>query len=86
MIKIRVQKNLQGVQHLGLYTYTEVTPETYKIIERKVIENATKNIELQIFLKETNITLSRLMETAITEDIVHEAITESINDIRNKKI
>lgn len=86
MIKIRVQKNLQGVQHLGLYTYTEVTEETYKIIERKVIENATKNIQLQIFLKETNITLPKLMETAITETIVHEAITESINDIRNKKI
>jgi hypothetical protein len=64
----------------------EVTDETYKIIERKVIESVTDTVEKQILLKETKITLPMLMETCITETMVHEAITESINDIKNKKI
>ena len=86
MKKIRVQKHIDGVQHLGLFTITEVTEETYKIIERKVIESVTKKVELQILMMETKITLPKLMETHITEAMVHEAITESINDLKQKKI
>lgn len=68
------------------YKFTEVTEETYAILERKVIENSTRNIQLQTFLQETKITLSKLMETAITEKMVNDSIKESIDNLKNKML
>ena len=79
MIKIKVYTDLT-------YKVTEVTEDVYKIIESKVIAAATENVELQIFLKEVSITLPKLMESCITIAIYHEALQESINIIKQKKI
>lgn len=86
MVKIRVKKYVPGAEHLGLYTITEVTEETYKIIERIVIETYTENVGMQILLQQTNYTLADLMDSVITPEIVHEAINESINNLKEKKV
>jgi hypothetical protein len=77
MIKIKVFRGTD-------YKIVEVTEETYKIIERKVIEAATANVELQIFLRDASITLPKLMESAITEEIAIDAILESKNYLIKK--
>lgn len=86
MIKIKVQKQIDGVNHLGLYTVIEVTDELYKIIESKVIESVTQSVELQIFLKEVSLTLPKLMESSITLKIYEDALRENLETIKAKKI
>ena len=77
MVRIRVKNKVGG------YYITEVTPETYKIIERKVIESIHDDIEMQTLLQTLKITLAKLMETSITVDMVEEAILESSDNLRN---
>ncbi len=79
MIKIKVYTDMT-------YKVTEVTEDVYKIIERKVIAEATENVELQIFLKEVSITLPKLMESCITIAIYEEALKENLQNIKEKKI
>jgi predicted nuclease with TOPRIM domain len=79
MIKIKVYTDTT-------YKVTEVTQDVYTIIERKVIEQATENVELQIFLKEVSITLPKLMDCCITIAIYEEALQENINNIKQKTI
>jgi len=79
MIKIKVFTGLN-------YSITEVTEDTYKLIEDKVIKSLTKTVELQTYLQESNFTLTRLMESCITIDIYNEAIKESIEIIKQQKI
>lgn len=86
MIKIKVQKPTDGAEHLGLYTVVEVSNEVYKILENKVIASVTKNVELQIFLKEVSLTLPKLMETSITLQMYEEALKENLETIKAKKI
>ena len=86
MIKIKVQKQIDGVNHLGLYTVVEVSNEVYKIIENKVIASVTKNVELQIFLKEVSLTLPKLMETSVTLQMYEDALKENLETIKAKKI
>ena len=86
MIKIKVQKQIDGVNHLGLYTVVEVSNEVYKIIENKVIASVTKNVELQIFLKEVSLTLPKLMETSVTLKMYEDALRENLETIKSKKI
>ena len=86
MIKIRVQKKLEDAEHLGLYSIVEVSNEVYKLIENKVIASVTKNVELQIFLKDVSLTLPKLMETCITLEMYEEALNENLQTIKAKKI
>jgi hypothetical protein len=79
MIKIKVYTDLT-------YKVAEVTEDVYKIIERKVIAEATESVELQIFLKEVSITLPKLMESCITIGIYNEALNENLQTIKSKKI
>lgn len=67
MIKIKVYSG-------QTFKVTEVTDVVYNTIERLVIEKATENVEMQILLQETGITLPLLMETFITNAIYQEAI------------
>ena len=83
MIKIKVYTNENDYLDFNI---TEVTDEVYKILENKVIASVTKNVELQIFLKEASISLPKLMETSVTSEMYYEAIDENINLIRQKKI
>lgn len=86
MINIKVQKHLEGVEHMGLYTIVEVSNEVYKILENKVIASVTKDVELQIFLKDVSLTLPKLMETCITPKMYEEALSENLQTIKAKKI
>lgn len=86
MIKIKVQKHIEGIEHMGLYTIVEVSNEVYKILENKVIASVTKNVELQIFLKDVSLTLPKLMETSITPQMYEEALAENLQTIKAKKI
>lgn len=79
MIKIKVYTNEN-------FNVAEVTNEVYKIIENKVIASVTKNVELQIFLKEVSMTLPKLMETCITIDMYESALKENLETIKSKKI
>ena len=79
MIKIKVFTNEN-------FNVTEVTNEVYKILESKVIASVTKNVELQIFLKEVSLTLPKLMETCVTLEMYEEALKENLEIIKAKKI
>ena len=79
MIKIKVYTNEN-------FNVAEVTNEVYKIIESKVIASVTKNVELQIFLKDVSLTLPKLMETCITIDMYESALKENLETIKSKKI
>ena len=69
MIKINV---FTGAE----FRKAEVCEELYKILQEKVIKSLTHNLELQIFLQESKITLERFMESSITEKMLTEAINE----------
>lgn len=79
MIKIKVYQNEN-------FNVAEVTNEVYKILENKVIASVTKNVELQIFLKEVSLTLPKLMETSVTLQMYEEALRENLETIKAKKI
>jgi hypothetical protein len=79
MIKIKVFTNEN-------FNVAEVTNEVYKILESKVIASVTKNVELQIFLKEVSLTLPKLMETCVTLEMYEEALKENLETIKAKKI
>lgn len=79
MIKIKVYTG-------DKFNVTEVTNEVYKILENKVIASVTKNVELQIFLKEVSLTLPKLMETSVTLAMYEEALNENLDIIKSKKI
>lgn len=79
MIKIKVYNGQN-------FNIAEVTSEVYKILENKVIASTTKNVELQIFLKDVSLTLPKLMETCITIDMYEEALKENLETIKAKKI
>lgn len=79
MIKIKVYTGQN-------FNVAEVTNEVYKLIENKVIASVTKNVELQIFLKDVSLTLPKLMETCITLEMYEEALNENLQTIKSKKI
>lgn len=79
MIKIKVYTGQN-------FNVAEVTNEVYKLIENKVIASVTKNVQLQIFLKDVSLTLPKLMETCITIEMYEEALKENLETIRAKKI
>ena len=79
MIKIKVYTNEN-------FNVTEVSNEVYKILESKVIASVTKNVELQIFLKEVSLTLPKLMETSVTLQMYEDALKENLETIKAKKI
>lgn len=85
MKKIKVQQATDG-HYTGLYNIVDVTDETYRIIERSVIKIATDNPELQHFLLEKSKVLPMLMDSSITVKIYNDALRESIDNIKNKKI
>lgn len=80
-IKVQIKNGVYPTQ----YAITEVTDDAYQIIQRKVIESVTKNADLQLLLQSANMTLQKLMETSITDEIVLSAITESVNNIKQRK-
>jgi hypothetical protein len=79
MIKIKVYTNEN-------FNVAEVSHEVYKILENKVIASVTKNVELQIFLKEVSLTLPKLMETSVTLQMYEDALRENLETIKSKKI
>ena len=87
MIKIKVKKNsVPGFDSNNDFVIIEVDEQIYKIIERKVIESVTDSIEKQTLLQECKITLPKLMESCITEDMVNEAVNESLTYLKQKKL
>lgn len=68
----------------GKFNIIEVAPDTYIIIERKVIESVTENHELRQHIKEST-NLQVLMKTSITEQMVHDSIIETVNNLKTKQ-